>query len=183
MCNRLFNSTEPSDFVVRCGDREWQVYKQVLCTKSDYFNRAIKGSFKASDSVVPSLGMSCSADIFPTTQESQENSIDLQEDDPDAVDLLLEFLYTGDYTTNPGAEAEGHVSVFEIASKYLLDSLKELAERRFNEEMRRVSDLNGARGCAQGIAALYNLDHRPSFAVEALQVVARARGCRQRLQR
>lgn len=67
-------------------------------------------------------------------QESQQGVIELQEDDPDLVNLIVEWFYTGDYTITAGTKAsltegDAHVRLFELAGKYLLDDFKERVSR------------------------------------------------------
>ena len=75
-------------------------------------------------------------------QETHENVICLEDDEPEAVAVMLYYLYHSRYdsksTINRGAE-EGlspmllHVLVFTIADKYFLSPLKQLAAERFAE--------------------------------------------------
>ncbi len=67
-------------------------------------------------------------------QESQQGVIELQEDDPDLVNLIVEWFYTGDYTITAATKAsltegDAHVRLFELAGKYLLDDFKERVSR------------------------------------------------------
>lgn len=38
----LFNDSTYADLAVTCGDREWQVHKAIVCTRSSWFANAIK---------------------------------------------------------------------------------------------------------------------------------------------
>ncbi|KAK5165456.1 uncharacterized protein LTR77_008985 [Saxophila tyrrhenica] len=65
-----FNRPEFSDVTIRCGGREWPAHRIVLCNRSEYFKRALQSGFK----------------------EGLESVIELHEDDPNAVELMLEWL-------------------------------------------------------------------------------------------
>lgn len=63
----------------------------------------------------------------------------MQEDDPDIVDHMLRWFYTGDYQSKDKdalkpthlSKPEIHVLLFELADKYLLDAFKMLVVGRF----------------------------------------------------
>ncbi|KAK5121820.1 hypothetical protein LTR85_004695 [Meristemomyces frigidus] len=111
----LFNSKRFSDLAVRCGDYDWPAHKSVLCTQSEYFAKACEGEFKV---------------------RSTNNTIELHDDDPDAVEAMLRFFYTLDYSDLPKSRdsvcsAVFNVRVFTLAEKYLLVHLREHAAAKF----------------------------------------------------
>ncbi|KAF2737119.1 hypothetical protein EJ04DRAFT_129332 [Polyplosphaeria fusca] len=71
---QLLFSGDYSDFTIVCGERTWKVHKAIICPRSDYFARAV------------TFG-----------KEAEDKCIDLVEDDPEVVGLMLEYFYTGDY--------------------------------------------------------------------------------------
>ncbi|KAK3338099.1 hypothetical protein B0H65DRAFT_477731 [Neurospora tetraspora] len=46
----LYSSGEYSDLVISCGGRKYHVHRAIVCTQSEFFSAACRGSFKASDS-------------------------------------------------------------------------------------------------------------------------------------
>lgn len=62
-----------SDAEVRCGSRTWKVHKAILCTRSEWFKKALMGHFKESATGIVTIEI-CSED---------------------EVNLLLHYLYTG----------------------------------------------------------------------------------------
>ncbi|KAL2270576.1 hypothetical protein VTJ83DRAFT_2760 [Remersonia thermophila] len=64
-----------TDMTIRCGGREFQAHRAVVCTQSQFFDLALSGPFR----------------------EAQTGVVDLPEDDPDILERFLEFLYTGTY--------------------------------------------------------------------------------------
>ncbi|KAI9711007.1 MAG: hypothetical protein M1820_002445 [Bogoriella megaspora] len=101
-----------SDLTITCGSRTWPVQKALVCRQSSFFANACKDRFK----------------------EGQQRRIDLEEDDPDVVHAMLEFLYTGDYGDN--FRIDGHrsiswlifnIRIFAIAQKYDIKHLQKYA--------------------------------------------------------
>jgi hypothetical protein len=71
----LLENNPNSDFIIRCENREWKVNKCFLEARSEFFNAAVNGSFK----------------------EAQEGVLILNEEEPETVQRLLDFIYCGDY--------------------------------------------------------------------------------------
>ncbi|KAF2823014.1 hypothetical protein CC86DRAFT_299958, partial [Ophiobolus disseminans] len=65
-----------SDFVITCGTDTYNVHKSVVCARSDFFERAER---------------------FAAGKESKEGKVNLPEDDPVVVKLLIQYLYEGEY--------------------------------------------------------------------------------------
>ncbi|KAL6703611.1 hypothetical protein ACN47E_009471 [Coniothyrium glycines] len=64
-----------SDLTITCGDDSYTVHKVVVCERAGFFARALKFG----------------------GQETKDSKIDLPEDEPDMVKLLIGYLYTGEY--------------------------------------------------------------------------------------
>ncbi|KAH7081227.1 hypothetical protein BKA63DRAFT_405963 [Paraphoma chrysanthemicola] len=64
-----------SDLVITCGTDTYNVHKVIVCTRAQVFSRAVGFGGK----------------------ESDEGKIDLPEDEPDTVALLMQYLYEGEY--------------------------------------------------------------------------------------
>ncbi|EMD66038.1 hypothetical protein COCSADRAFT_35975 [Bipolaris sorokiniana ND90Pr] len=64
-----------SDLSIKCGRDTYRVHKVIVCGRAGFFARAIKFG----------------------GQEAQTDQIDLPEDDPKTVKLLIQYLYEGEY--------------------------------------------------------------------------------------
>jgi len=85
-----------SDFVITCGDDRYDVHKMIVCTRSEFFARAVKFGGK--------VCFLCVGDVYAlsertsnATQETNEGKVDLPEDEPAIVKLLVQYLYEGEY--------------------------------------------------------------------------------------
>jgi hypothetical protein len=71
--------------------------------------------------------------------ESQQRSIDLKEDDPSMVELMVKFFYTFDYNYPPAPSEVSslaiHISVYLIADRYEVLHLKSMALERFRRDI------------------------------------------------
>ncbi|KAH7366587.1 hypothetical protein BKA66DRAFT_193310 [Pyrenochaeta sp. MPI-SDFR-AT-0127] len=72
----LLETGEYSDLTITCGDDTYHVHKLLVCSQSSFFKKAEK---------------------FPVGKEAAEAKIDLPEDEPAVVKLLIQFLYEGEY--------------------------------------------------------------------------------------
>ncbi|CAN9445098.1 unnamed protein product [Alternaria alternata] len=113
-------SGEYSDLTIQCGDDVYKVHKVVVCTRAGFFARAIKFGGK----------------------EALENVINLPEDEPRAIACLMRYLYSGTYNDDHLGNlvlklaalhdaSNSHSEVYEIAEKYEVTGLKELACKNF----------------------------------------------------
>ncbi|EDU41348.1 BTB domain containing protein [Pyrenophora tritici-repentis] len=71
----LLASGAHSDFTITCGSDSHKVHKNIVCWRADFFARAIKFGGK----------------------ETQGSNVDLPEDEPAIVKLLLQYIYEGEY--------------------------------------------------------------------------------------
>ncbi|KAF2867320.1 hypothetical protein BDV95DRAFT_610733 [Massariosphaeria phaeospora] len=76
----LLASGEYSDLVITCGDDKYNVHKAIVCPRSGSFAAAVR---------------------FTVGREAEDNKIDLPENDPAVVKLLVQFLYEGEYEPVP----------------------------------------------------------------------------------
>jgi len=65
-------------------------------------------------------------------QEAATGVINLEDDDPDAVKLMLKFLYTGDYPYHN--ELCTAVEIYVLADKYDLPTLARIVAERFKKD-------------------------------------------------
>jgi hypothetical protein len=122
--------------VISCRGKEYHVHRAVVCTQSDFFSAACRGTFK----------------------EAQEGKIDLPDDDPRLVDIMVHYLYHFDYDVQlHGVETDGHrtndsepgggallthAKVYSLAEKYLIHGLKAVALRQFRAATARSPDID-----------------------------------------
>ncbi|CAJ2504189.1 Uu.00g115830.m01.CDS01 [Anthostomella pinea] len=72
-----------SDVVVKCKDREWKLHKIILYRRSEYFKKALTGGYS----------------------EARTGIIEIKEQEPEDVDQIIRYLYTGRRTIEPSDEA------------------------------------------------------------------------------
>jgi len=89
------------DFTVICGGRSWKVHSYIVAPRCNFFAAAAKWK-----------------------KEQEEKTIDMTDDDPYAVDILLRYIYTRDselvgltapFTENP---AQTMAKIAIVADKY-----------------------------------------------------------------
>ncbi|OQN98588.1 hypothetical protein B0A48_15851 [Cryoendolithus antarcticus] len=120
----LLTSGKWTDFKVICHDRTFNVHKAVVCSQSAFFEAAVEGRFR----------------------ESQENKIDLSEDDVEVVEVLINYpSYERPSTTklekNEVGKGKGkekkpktrtwdmhfHLKVYSIAQRCFVEGLQTLS--------------------------------------------------------
>ncbi|PGH04534.1 hypothetical protein AJ79_07060 [Helicocarpus griseus UAMH5409] len=103
-----------SDAILNIREKVVRVHKVILCSHSDVFSKMFLGNWK----------------------EAKDDVVELMEDDPQAVEALVEFMYTCDYSAvksqlHGHALMSLHIKVFEIADKYNVQPLKGLVRPVF----------------------------------------------------
>jgi len=63
-------------------------------------------------------------------KEGHTNVLVMDHHDPDAVDAMLRYLYTGNYNTE-GQTMQFHLQIYELADKVRIPTLKTLSEDKF----------------------------------------------------
>ncbi|OIW22532.1 hypothetical protein CONLIGDRAFT_587322, partial [Coniochaeta ligniaria NRRL 30616] len=71
----LYKDGKYSDLTIVCGESTYRAHKAVLCTRSQFFAKACDGAF----------------------QEASTGVIDLSQDDPQAVKMMMHYFYHLDY--------------------------------------------------------------------------------------
>jgi len=94
------------------------------------------------------MGTTQAGDVL---KESQEHKINLQDDDPAIIELMVQFLYTLHYPassveneTNGGQDLLTNAKLYAIADKYDILSLKDAVVAAFTEGLYRVSAVENA---------------------------------------
>ncbi|KAK5094183.1 hypothetical protein LTR70_004245 [Exophiala xenobiotica] len=68
----LMHDDEYADLTIRAGVRTWKVHRSILCSRCRFFKAACKDGF----------------------QEAESQMINLNDDNPQGVEQMLEYLYT-----------------------------------------------------------------------------------------
>ncbi|KAF1994640.1 hypothetical protein P154DRAFT_367263 [Amniculicola lignicola CBS 123094] len=71
----LFECGKYSDLTIVCGTKRYSVHRAIVCSRSEFFDGACRNPFK----------------------ESESGVIDLTEDDPEAVEHMVNYFYHLDY--------------------------------------------------------------------------------------
>ncbi|KFA53218.1 hypothetical protein S40293_10031 [Stachybotrys chartarum IBT 40293] len=139
----LYSSREYSDLVISCGRKEYHVHRAIVCTQSDFFSTACRAGLK----------------------ETQEGKVDLPDDDPRLVHIMVHYLYHFDYdiqlqykrSHSDGLETDGdgtdvsepivdilvtHAKVYALAEQYMIRGLKAVALRQFKAAATVSLDIN-----------------------------------------
>ncbi|ORY17303.1 hypothetical protein BCR34DRAFT_52098 [Clohesyomyces aquaticus] len=72
----LLVSGKYSDFTITCGEDTYSVHKAVVCPRSDFFANALD---------------------FAVGKAAEDHKVDLPEDDPDIVKLMIQYFYEAEY--------------------------------------------------------------------------------------
>ncbi|KAF2656476.1 hypothetical protein K491DRAFT_596932 [Lophiostoma macrostomum CBS 122681] len=90
---RLLQSGKHSDFTIKCHGDIYRVHKAIVCPRSAYFDAATRFG-----------------------KEAEENSIDLVDDEPQMVKLMVQYLYELEYTLPGHLTAPSRISQDPIIS-------------------------------------------------------------------
>ncbi|KAF2867319.1 hypothetical protein BDV95DRAFT_550982 [Massariosphaeria phaeospora] len=88
---KLYATSSYSDLNITCGDDTHQVHKAIVCSGSEFLARAVK---------------------FRVGKEHEDGKIDLPDDDPQTISILIKFLYEGDY--DPTLSETGRIATKEL---------------------------------------------------------------------
>nr|OQO29842.1 hypothetical protein B0A51_01999 [Rachicladosporium sp. CCFEE 5018] len=116
------------DLTIQVGERKWKVHKIIVCAGCEFFAKACDGGFK----------------------EATSNIIEMPDDDPKAVNALVEYLYGRDFTQADDKDDNGFdediallVSIFQLADKYMVQPLQGLVEHRIRAKIGGASIKSG----------------------------------------
>lgn len=117
-------STSFADFKIECGDEKYDVHRLILATHSRYFKRLFESNSK----------------------ESTERKITLHDDPPTAVKAMVQYFYSLDYALhrdelNVHVMLHVHSTIFNLADKYDIAPLKDLALEKFKAASTTDSNL------------------------------------------
>ncbi|KAL1969168.1 hypothetical protein VTN77DRAFT_422 [Rasamsonia byssochlamydoides] len=115
----LFNSPKFSDFTIFVEGRMFHAHKAILSCYSAYFYNLFKSDWK----------------------ETASNTITLTDDNPYAVEAMLQHLYGMDYIVayHPGLSIElFDAKVYAIAEKFGIPSLKDEVKTMFTSQVKET---------------------------------------------
>ncbi|KAG4261389.1 hypothetical protein FPRO04_10605 [Fusarium proliferatum] len=125
--NRARESGEFTDFTLTCDGRDIKVHKIIICSQSPVFRAACSGQFK----------------------EAFSGTYDLKSHQPDMIQLMVDYLYTGDYSihmnepdnldetkesntsSNSGALST-HAIMYALGDEYDIKGLRDLSARKYS---------------------------------------------------
>lgn len=82
-----------SDFVITCQGRMFKVHKVILAASSEFFRALLRNDCQ----VCHVCDIRLMFISLTVCQETRDGKVDLAEDDPEIIALLLKYLYTGVY--------------------------------------------------------------------------------------
>ncbi|KAL8367056.1 hypothetical protein RB599_010967 [Gaeumannomyces hyphopodioides] len=175
------DSGKYSDLVVTCKSQTFNAHRVVLCSQSEFFDKACGGPFI----------------------EASSGKIDLPDDDPALVQKLMDFFYTGDYTQTTkasdgceskptsrsptvahaaggqkGAEVSDdtcsilfdEAKVYIMADKFIIPALKDISLERFRSAANRAEGMSSWQCDSFPLVAdeIYNSTTRSDLALKEI---------------
>ncbi|KAK5704553.1 hypothetical protein LTR17_021787 [Elasticomyces elasticus] len=128
-----------TDFTVRLGDRTWNVHKIVMFNRSDFFEGACRGGFKA------------------------KGVVELHDDDPEVVDKMIDFIYNNSYDDIIAGVSPVlfNVRMIAIAEKYGVDHLARLAICKLDYHLATAWATEGfADAIEEAYSTLMDINHK-----------------------
>ncbi|KAF2134737.1 hypothetical protein P153DRAFT_427383 [Dothidotthia symphoricarpi CBS 119687] len=107
LVKNCLTSGDYSDLIITCGSDVHNVHKMIVCTQADFFARAVKFGGK----------------------EAEESRVDLPDDEPAIITLLLQYLYEGEYDPNHMVAQDSTLIASRGASSIVINR----GERRSSE--------------------------------------------------
>ncbi|OBS25166.1 hypothetical protein FPOA_05701 [Fusarium poae] len=115
---------EFTDFTFICEGGDIHVHKIIVCSQSPVFRAACAGQFK----------------------EALSGTYDLMSDQPEMVQLMVDYLYTGDYSVDMNGASEEdtgynsaalstHAVMYSLGDKYDIEGLRNLSTQKYCSEL------------------------------------------------
>ncbi|PLN76859.1 BTB/POZ domain protein [Aspergillus taichungensis] len=111
---KYFHTSTFSDLTLVTSDQKFEMHKLIVCGQSGYFSRLFKHNWK----------------------EVTDNVIQLEEDDPRALEAMIHFMYGFSYDSSGSDRGRTspmlfNVNVYQTGDKYDIPKLKEQAKEKF----------------------------------------------------
>ncbi|KAL9048799.1 MAG: hypothetical protein Q9162_007545 [Coniocarpon cinnabarinum] len=120
--NKMLESAMFSDYTIKCRDREFKVHRIILASYGgNFFNNAVAGGMK----------------------EANDGMLDLSEDEPEVVSLLVDYLYDKQPELEDMDQEETFVALYVLADKYGVPGLRDHLKGRFEEWAEHLLDTDG----------------------------------------
>lgn len=133
LLKRIMLSNEHSDITIFCGDYHHRVHRAIISAQSEVLAAMCNANF-----VVRTTTRKYVLKIANKQQEGKTGQINLPDDDPEAINIMVQELYGQSYkNTRPNLEDYGddralmNLSVYACADKYNIHSLRMCAEEEF----------------------------------------------------
>ncbi|KAL4777963.1 hypothetical protein BJX76DRAFT_363185 [Aspergillus varians] len=112
---RYFHASTFSDMTIVTKDQKFDVHRLIVCGQSEFFSRLFSHNWK----------------------EVTEKVIQLEEDDPRAIEAMIYFLYGFNYDSSGSDQGRTspmlfNVKVYQIGDKYGVPKLKAEAKEKFS---------------------------------------------------
>ena len=114
----MINDHDYGDLTIKCKGEEWRCHRAVLCPRCPFFEAACKHLCKVGR--IPKENDQSLIDH----QESESRVIELDDDEPVAVRVMLEYLYTSGSLTLRIKDFDAAAATFIVADKYSLARLR-----------------------------------------------------------
>ncbi|KAK4963380.1 hypothetical protein LTR10_001008 [Elasticomyces elasticus] len=103
----LLTSGKHTDLKIKLGDHIWNVHKNIVCARSDFFVKACEGKFK----------------------EADDGVVEIHDDDPTVIDKMIHYIYKTEYddADTEVAPVLLNVRVVAAAEKYFVKFLAPFA--------------------------------------------------------
>ncbi|KAK8085647.1 hypothetical protein PG997_006918 [Apiospora hydei] len=120
---RLFRTGEYTDLKVICGGREWNLHRNILASRCEWFDKALCGNFK----------------------EAHTQEIFIHEFSPADIQLLLEYIYTGavDFEQKKGESALIDICIrfYDLADFFQFPKLQEYCNQYLVQDIDNIGDI------------------------------------------
>jgi hypothetical protein len=100
----IHETSDYADLTILCGPKAFRVHKAILCPRSSFFTAACrhgKVSFSTSKRRTSKQVVKATS-LTSNGQEALTNEINLPEDDPELIRLMIDYLYRLDYDHTNG---------------------------------------------------------------------------------
>lgn len=126
-----------TDATILHGTTIFHIHTIVVASISPVLDRALRGNFKVRLATRSTpLGFASQALTINThDQEATTHEIDLSAEPVDALELMLDFIYSGDYDLRHDTRLPTHVRLYIMAEKYNIRPLMQATSEKLTEQL------------------------------------------------